>query len=178
MSYVEQHMIDAVRNHSLTEVTPSGSVVRAFSLQEGSRRTMSVLLLFTPEGIVLMGDLRLTRQGVVAAYHQNLSWFCGRMHEDYLCSKFLVKEWQPEVAATDLLRHLAEAYDLAPDQREALLRVVDDIGVMTQPEFLAAVEGLLDPEVAAGFGTDYNIADAGWLVIIQRTFAALYPSLA
>lgn len=178
MSYVEQHMVDALRNHTLTEITPKGSSVRAFSMREGGSRIMSVLLLFTPEGIILAGDLRLTTSGVVIAYHQDLNWFLGALHEQYLCSKFLQKEWQPSVAERDLLCLMSESDDLTPERKEALTRVFEDIDTMTQHDFRAALQGHLDEEVAAGLGAgDYSHADAGWLVIIQRTFATLYPTL-
>lgn len=176
MSYVEQHMVEALANHTLAEITPKGSPVRAFSLCSERGRMMSVLLLFTPEGIVLMGDLRLTTRGVVAAYHYDLPWFCGARSEDYLCSKFLRKEWQPEVAGKDLQRLLSDHNDISPESGGALRKVLDDIENMTQHEFLGATEGLLDTEVAAGLGLDYNLADAGWLVTIQKRFSMLYPT--
>lgn len=96
-TYIVQHMKESLKDHVLVEV-PTGDI-RTFYLKRPEKsRMMSALLIFSPEGIIICGDLRIGDHGVVSDYGYGLDWFAGELGEDYLCSKFLKREWQSEVA--------------------------------------------------------------------------------
>lgn len=110
MSYVEFSMRDALKNHVLEEVPGSEKLQGFYMTEPGQGRAMSTLILFTPEGIVLMGDLCPNLNGAVSVYGYNLGWFSKQLSEDYLCSKFLRQEWQPVLAQS-------YCYDMALEVR-------------------------------------------------------------
>lgn len=105
MSVVMKHMRETLRDHVLEEI-PAGERIKAFYIKEPGTRMGSSLILFTPEGIAIMGDLTPGR-GAMSVYGYGLSWFASELGEDYLCGKFLEKEWVPEYAA-DYCRWMAK----------------------------------------------------------------------
>jgi hypothetical protein len=134
-------------------------------------------------------------------------WFGRRQSEGYLCSKFLAKTWQRRVVTTDLARWLDDARNelrdtidrevqCRPDEtREEILADTDfnDVeGTVRSWEEIQAAwnedetsEGELYEIGSEHFtdfwdysiGTDYPLADAGWLCAIQRRFAELYTEM-
>lgn len=111
MSYVEFSMRDALKNHVLEEV-PGSDKLEGFYLRDPDQgRAMSTLVLFGPEGIVVMGDLCPNLHGSISAYNYGVGWFSKQgLSEDYLCSKFLQQEWQPVLAQS-------YCYDMALEVR-------------------------------------------------------------
>jgi len=185
--YIQGHMRDGLANHVLREVLDAEGF-RAFYLKkpEGGRM-MSTMLMFTPEGIVITGDIRPDGGAWVAPGH-DLGWFLGLQgskHGEYLCSKFMHKEWQNEVAKRDIEGLLADAKaEMAEDPEDdfaksrvegwmEMLATWDDLE--RNPE--VPTERAMEIEQDAwdyGIGMDYNLADAGWLCAIQERFATLY----
>src|ERR1700744_5534707 len=97
-SYVEEHMRESLAGHIL-EPHADHEKVKAFYLRRpGDGRMMSCLILFTVEGIVIMGDLTPCHNGVISCLGYGLGWFADRKSEDYLCEKFLRKEFVPKLA--------------------------------------------------------------------------------
>jgi hypothetical protein len=97
-------MKESLANHVLEEI-PAGEKMQAFWMKKPERgRMMSTLLVFTPEGIVITGDLcpRAGTRGVVSDLNYGIGWFSGKLSPDYLCEKFLDREWHAELAAQDL----------------------------------------------------------------------------
>lgn len=84
------------KDHVLQEVS-SGEKIKAFYLKLPNMRMESCLILFTPEGIVICGDMTPGR-GALSAFGYGLDWFASELGWDYLASKFLDKEWVPELA--------------------------------------------------------------------------------
>lgn len=99
----EEHLKD----HILEQVLDAEKF-KAFYLKNPKYGRMdSCLIMFTPEGIGILGDLcpgNDSRNSGVHAYGYGLEWFVGRLSWSYLCEKFLCKEWNAEVAADDCRR--------------------------------------------------------------------------
>lgn len=178
MRYLEPHMTGALAEHVLREITPPGSPVRGFYLErpEGGR-AYSILLLFTPEGIILKGDIQLGENGVMSRGQQKLGldWFASRHDEAYLCDKFLPLVWQPDVAIRDLHEMLTDNPSLTA-VKEAL--VAWEFEEPTQDDLLAVLtDESVDIDTRMSVGFDYPLHDAGWLVAVQQRFADLYNPL-
>ena len=67
-------------------------------------RMGSTLLMETPEGLVISGDVcpRANTRGVISDLGYNLGWFAGTSSADYLASKFLEKGWHAKLAQRDM----------------------------------------------------------------------------
>jgi hypothetical protein len=88
---------DSFKDYVLKEV-PSGEKIKAFYLKpQRNTRMGSCLILFTPEGIVICGDMTPGR-AAVSTFGYGLDWFASELGWDYLSSKFLDKEWVSEYA--------------------------------------------------------------------------------
>ena len=110
--YIEIHMRESLKDHTLEKIAdvpcegdlykPESRIV-AYRLQPPKKtRCMSTLLTFTPEGIVLQGDLTPGHHGMVSAIGYGLDWFAGPLGESYLCGKFLQETWIQEIAIREL----------------------------------------------------------------------------
>lgn len=97
--------------HCLEQVLDTGKF-QAFYLREPSMgRAQSCMILFSPEGINILGDLcpgNDARNSGVHAAGYGLAWFAGRLSWSYLCGKFLSKEWHKDLAAEDCRDRAAE----------------------------------------------------------------------
>jgi hypothetical protein len=181
-SYVEDHMRESLAGHVL-ELHADHEKVKAFYLKGPKNgRMMSSLILFTIEGIVIMGDLTPCQNGVISAYGYGLNWFAGRKSEDYLCEKFLRKEFVPELAEQSFKEQLLRWRRDEPgrisraDARDAwdqLGRLMCD-GMDARAFYDLYYETFRDtPECGCG----YSRGDAGWLCAIQQRFSILYDEM-
>jgi len=101
---------EMLKGHEL-EVVQRGEKVQAFYLRERpGDRSMSTLILFTPEGIVLQGDLTPERNGVCSALGYGLPWFAGRLDSSYLAEKFLSEKWVLDLAKENLKLEIEDMY--------------------------------------------------------------------
>lgn len=194
MSYVMKHMTEGLKDHVLEEF-PAGERIRAFYLRkkDGSRM-MSTLILFTPEGIWIGGDLCPTPgvgvRGVMSTYGYGIDWFSADdLDERYLCSKFMGECWQLEAAVRDCEDRVREeihemkAARKEGDRDEARIHlknvrrwraVRDDLGDEGSVDACYDAmrqQALWDGEDMPGY--DYPWGDAGWLCAIQRRFSEL-----
>lgn len=142
---------------------------------------MSCLITFTAEGIVIQGDLTPGQNGVISVCGYCLAWFADRKSEDYLCEKFLRKEFVPELALRSfrerVLMYRRDGSIPKDRAREAFDWIASSGGDgMPAEEFFEAYWGCFrDSPDGCGYG--YNPADAGWLCAIQQRFAALYAEM-
>lgn len=74
--------------HRLEMVLNSGDYKGYYLQPPGGGRFNSVLIMFTPEGIVLAGDHAPCRTGLVSNIGYGLDWFSSEKSPDYLCQKF------------------------------------------------------------------------------------------
>lgn len=107
-SFVEPHMRDSLKDHVLEKVLDTDRFVGFYLRRPSGGRMMSSLLLFTPEGIILTGDLSTGRRGSISAFGYNLDWFASDLGEDYLCGKFLDKSWHADLAERELREEAAQ----------------------------------------------------------------------
>lgn len=116
--------------HHLEQVLDT-ETFKAFYLKEtGMGRMQSCLILFTPEGINICGDLcpgNDPRNSGVHAFGYGLNWFAGELSWSYLCEKFLSKEWHKELAiedcrrrAEDILRGETSTFNHDPELEDLL----------------------------------------------------------
>ena len=196
--YLKQHMVDALKDHVLEEI-PSGERLRVFEMHRPGSHFYFLQIVFSPSGIVLMGDLTIGgRRGIVGDAYP-LDWFAGKLEEDYLCSKFLHEEWQREVAIKWVRSHIkdieAGEHDDVVEKRVRFPSVPieekrrDHIAVWEELERDLAACSVEDAITFGGElqhrgydfddlpGMDYPLADAGWLVAVQKKFSELYPKL-
>lgn len=106
-----RHCREMLAEHVLVQVLDEPKF-KAFYLKDPQySRMQSCLILFSPEGINLFGDLCPSndrRSSGVHAFGYGLSWFAGNLSWDYLASKFLEERFVPEFAAVEL-RQIAHA---------------------------------------------------------------------
>lgn len=181
-SYVTDQMRKALANHRL-ELVQEGPVTAYYLKDPTEGRMMSTLVLFSPEGIVLQGDLTPERNGTVSCYGYGIGWFGSPKSEDYLCEKFLEKRFVQEAAITELKDPDSYWRDLSGIETgewyrriERLDEIIDDLESDGHE-----AEWLIGELEDAGCVVDdwppgwtYEPREAGWLCAIQQRFAELY----
>lgn len=203
-TYVQPHMAAGLQDHVLTQafaVSTDRVKLWVFRLRppDGSR-LMGCEVMFTSEGIVILGDLTPTRRGVISDLGYGLGWFGSTKSEDYLCSKFLTAGWHQELVGPKLDERVADAErELAADIAAALAATVadedpeepDDHYVKnrdawkkirafwnsdetSQKELHEFASDLISDFWDEEIGHGYKPSDAGWLCAIQQRFAALH----
>lgn len=198
MSYIKPHMRADFSEHKLRTVCDTEDV-KVFLLYREGTGIMRTQLSFTPEGIHITGDVCLGRDnaGIGTRHFKPLGWFANPTlgaSQKYLCEKFLYKQFQLEAAVEDARfnaeHHAENALEDAWDdeERESHSQLAGKWLVLTKQ--LERCDGDHDAQEAAAqayyhelsedsdafedFGMDYPRDDAGWLCIIQETFARLY----
>ncbi|MHC4093109.1 MAG: hypothetical protein ACYSVY_23035 [Planctomycetota bacterium] len=179
MSYIKQHMREDLKDHVLEEI-PAGDQLRMFLMRKPGTRIHLVQLIFSPNGIILAGDLTIGGvHGCVSSPGYDVAWFGTKKSERYLCEKFLVNqsEWDRD-ACLEGIRYWYEDDDEGPPPE--VQEILDE-----QPPYLADnPDAMYDALARAGVdlgdgvpGFDYPRADAGWLCAVQERFAELYQEL-
>lgn len=182
MSFVTPAIKEALKNHVLEEALPFEKGFLAYYMRDpGQGRMMSTLFIFTPEGIVIMGDLcpgGPGNRGSISSYNYGIGWFSKKQGEYYLCEKFLSKEWQSVVAERWVREHIAELQackDIGRlgEWQDLLVRL--EGGEMGVDHFHEALQDL-DYDVEDE-GYEYDLQAAGWLCGLQQKFVELYAAL-
>ena len=195
---------EQIKDHYLEEL-PGGNGVRCFYMRKApDTRMMSVFLIFSPEGIVITGDLHPGKEsvsgqnGVIGLVGYDLGWFVQDLSDKYLASKFLNQTWIMEhyvEQVRELLVELREEendlleppqdwdvggdvlYGTEADAIEYYLTFMDKWGVSTYKEaldFLPAGCCVDNDEEFVAGGYGYDPTELGWLVAIQQKFRELY----
>ena len=181
MSYIETHMREALKDHILVPLEV-GEKVHAYYLRKpGEGRIMSTLIVFTPEGIVLQGDLTPGRNGNVSTFGYGPKWFSGQLSGGYLCEKFLSQAWVKDLAVEGLRYRILEwrrEGELTKAKARAAWEdtrgIPDDFEGPTETYRIFTEEMGGDGSECPGYG--YDPAEAGWLCAIQERFAQLYQA--
>lgn len=177
-TYVTDIMAKSFEKHHLEEL-PAGEKVRAFYLKLHDTRMMSTLIIFSPEGIVLMGDLTPERQGSISNIGYGLGWFRGRLSENYLCEKFLDQKWEP----LSVRESMVDSWEMYNDDEGweeaekwcALIHWWDNYGDDRSESDVYDEMHSLGLETDEGVpGHGFLLKEAGWLCAIQQRFSALY----
>ena len=185
MSYIKPDMKDSLKDHVLERVLDTEKFQSFYMKRPGQGRMMSTLLVFTPEGIVIMGDLCPSGHGAISVYGKGIKWFIGTLSEGYLCEKFLQRVWQRDAAVEGLKEEVkAEAQEAEenPDDQDAkklpwkkILEEWTACGDEGSEQDLYGLMWKHDLDTSDGApGYDYPRSDAGWLCAIQQRFAELY----
>jgi hypothetical protein len=185
MSFVTPAMKEALKGHVLEEALPFGHGFLAYYMRDPNQgRMMSTLFVFTPEGIVIMGDLcpgGPGNRGSISNYNYGIGWFSRHQSEYYLCEKFLSKEWQSVVAARFVREHIwqlklnkdAEELKQMGEWEDLLNRL--ECSEMGADHFHDALQDLGYEHEDEGY--EYHLQTAGWLCALQQRFVDLYAAL-
>jgi hypothetical protein len=165
---------------------------KAFYLKDPDHgRINSVLILFTPEGIVIAGDHAPTRNGIVSYFKCGLLFFARKQGDQYLGEKFLEKVWDVEQAQdwlryqiTEVEKELKDLLDTSDDgeyaqlieRQEALKNILegDNNDWISEADFREKLEEI-DEDISEGTpGFGYPYRDLANLVAINHRFAELY----
>ncbi len=181
-----QQAYNDIAGHKLTQFSDGN--VKAFYLHGGdvmTTRMMSVMLVFTPENIVITGDLHPGWHGIISAAGYGLDWFCRNLDPDYLAGKFLESGvWEEDRARAELQRYISEQAGEAWCQRDRwtikrlkalrdMLRTCPWIYENDQTWYDAVSEHISDLWDHGQFW-GYPSADYMWLAAIQRRFREAY----
>lgn len=80
--------------------------------------TMSADIIFTPNQIILTGDVRPVRGGCMSDFGYGLDWFASRLDSSYLSEKFLQKKWS-QVKAINAWQERIEQYKVEKAEHDA-----------------------------------------------------------
>lgn len=155
-----------------------GQKVSAYYLRKpGGGLMESTLIVFTPEGIALMGDVTPGKNGDVSCRGYGAEWFAGASSHSYLCEKFLHKGWHTELAAEELRDGWHDHFDGDAGKRAKLNELADDVEERGA-EWLRDELDEMGADTSDGIpGWGYNPSEAACLIAIQERFAALYPAV-
>lgn len=168
---------------------------KAFRMAKPGTRMYCVLLTFTPEGITLSGDYRVTNDRAVSSDPGlDLAWFAGELGSDYLASKFLRERWVPEQCVKEI-EELADECNSdaraarADGDEEAAKLCAKRAAKLIELAIQVRTEGLLVDKDAIMYGLQkalpghcdfpghtYDYMERASLTAIQEKFAALYKA--
>lgn len=177
MTYIEPHMREALAEHVLETVLESEKISAYYLKRPGQGRMMSTLILFTPEGIVLQGDLTPGQNGNVSALGYGRGWFSGRLSGGYLCEKFLNKVFRPDKAKRAIKEDIIEQRRDGSITKDRARELWNDMPDGDEHDGRLFYEFYMDELGRDGCdfpAYGYDLAEAGWLCAIQERFAALY----
>lgn len=180
-SYVTDYMREGLQEHELFRI--SEKPVEAYYLKQPHSRMSSTLILFTPEGIVMVGDLTPEMNGTCSRRHdRDLAWFIadGRLEWD-ICDNFLKKKWLPELALKEMQQEnfFEEWCENTADNRVKFDKLVEYLaegpdGIWSEVETYQVL-GDIGYDLASGVpGYGFDPGEAGWLCAIHQRFAELY----
>ncbi len=178
--WIHPHMRESLKDHVLETVVETEKVQAYYLKKPGDGRMMSTLILFTPEGIVLQGDLTLGRNGNVSTLGHGRRWFSGDLSGSYLCEKFLHRVFVPAYAIEGLRYEILQQRrqgDITKERARELWRdcptISDDFrGPQETYDFWTDDLRNRDGDGCPGYG--YEPGEAGRLCVIQQKFAELY----
>lgn len=128
---------EQIRNAQLSPLS-TGEKVKAYYLKKYlNSQIMSTLLVFTPDGTILTGDLTPERRGCIARGY-GLEWFAGKLSPSYLAEKFLDEEWVPDRMKAYVRERIAE---LERELAEIMAELERD-AALNEEEFVLEVEDL------------------------------------
>lgn len=168
---------DAFSRHCLRrESSPPIESYRLFLPDHG--RMESCLVVFSTEGIAIIGDYTPQRHGSVSAYGYGVRWFAGRLAPGYLAEKFLSERFVPEIAAACLRSEIGG--EVFPEHRRKSYEDIAEIleaGEVDAHWFFEQMADVADHEVDDLPGWAYDPVELGILVAIQRRFAEMYREM-
>jgi len=121
-SYVTEDMRRSMADKVLSIVAEyEGIVIYSLGPADGSWMESTRILISRhplPEQIIITGDLCPGANGVLSDFGYGLGWFRSRKSEEYLCEKFLRREWVPDAALRALKYALEQEEQDAKNTQE------------------------------------------------------------
>ena len=179
VTYVTDQMRAAMANHVL-ELVAQTDKITAYYLKRPGERMGSTLLVFTPEGIAIMGDRVPKGNGSVSVFGVDLRWFAVKKSEDYLCEKFLQTTWVCDRAIAELRDPEGEwRHDQCQVTLDYLDVIIEDLesGERSEEWLYNELGDAFDLSEGVPGSNCYDPNEAGWLYAIQQRFAELYGEL-
>lgn len=99
---------ESLKDHFLEQILDTEKFKAFYLREKPDSRMMSTLIIFSPEAIILCGDLTPARNGNVSVLGYGLHWFAGFLSEGYLAEKFLQKGWHQNLAERELTDLVAQ----------------------------------------------------------------------
>jgi hypothetical protein len=177
-----------IADAALHPVQEQGPIKAYYLKKYPDQRMMSTLLIFSPEGITITGDLRPCQNGVTILGH-NLEWFASKQEPEYLASKCLEKSYSDTRARDDIQQMIRDwtrdAWKYRDPHRVAAAKALRagfrelneerdwDLAWGWQEGVHSVFHDILQDGIY-GVGLDYDIGDFAWLSAIQRRFAEAY----
>lgn len=174
--------LESVKGRILVPVLEDdGTKSSMWYLRYPDQRAQSTLIIFSPEGIIITGDLCPgENRGVVSDYGYGLSWFVQDLNPDYLAEKFLRKRFVFEVADQEFretVRGYVECGDMTAELGEKALSDWGEVDPEDESEALDVCEAYFAQHGIDDFGMWYDPHEMKLLVATQRQFAELYWAL-
>lgn len=162
----------SIKNHVLHTVAEEPPIEAFYLRPPEGGRIMSTLILFTPEGIVLMGDLTPERNGTVSAFGYGKGWFSSKLSGDYLCEKFLERRWISEIAEERLRDRKWNSEMYGEEQAEQMISIADELSDNHGVEWLSDELNEIGYDLSDGVpGIGYDSRERSWLIAIQQRFS-------
>lgn len=165
----------ALAGHVLEDVVVTDKV-KVFYLKDPKQgRMMSTMIIFTPEGIALMGDLTPERHGSISSFGYGIGWFSGKLSADYLSEKFLEKKFVPEYAFKCIRERWQDSEEDSKERNRYAEVLENWFPDEDGPDQLYRT--MIDCGLDCGDGVPgytYEPGEQGWLCAIQQKFAELY----
>ena len=169
-----------VENHRLTTLIDT-DVVSSYLLLDPTREgglMMSTKLIFTNQLVIVTGDLRPGRRGVISDAGYGRGWFSRRLPPDYLAEKFLERSYHPNKAKRDVLGMAPEnEFGYTGVEITRMLKVMEnewDWMFDTSAQLYDSLSGIVPDMWDFGFGHGYSETDYSWLSAINRRFSETY----
>lgn len=174
------------KDHELV-VLEEGPHIQAYYLKHPKEelRIQGCLLLFTPEGVVITGDLIPgTKKGIHAigsGYGFDARWFANHHNGENIARQFLRKEWDDTLAADELETELDEnGTDYFDQSQIEMLKEV--VGALWEPPpYCMTEDQFIEALCEAGYdigsgvpGYGYDQEEYALLIAIQRRFSELW----
>ena len=166
---------------TILEEVKEGEVKSFYLKQKATSRCYSTLLIFSPEGIIICGDFCPKMHGVISAFGYGISWFASELSLDYLCEKFLEKEWDKERSHEYLLeRYEEKVKEYSEDGDQEKIKAIADrlhytaLDAETYEQFFEDYEWILEEDADDIYFSWYNKTEAEFLGKIQKAFRKFY----
>lgn len=172
--------LESVRGRILENVRgEDGKSTDMWYLRYPDQRAQSTLIIFSPEGIVITGDLCPgDNRGVVSDYGYGLSWFVQELNPYYLAGKFLRKKFVFDVADETFRAMVKDAFDNKEfSVAEEAICEWEEVDPENPIEAVEMCRRHFGEEGCESFGMGYDPKEMKMLVATQRQFAALYAKM-
>lgn len=175
-----------IKDSQLTPLQEGGPIVGYWLRQKPDSLMMATLIVGTPVGVALMGDLTPGRGVIIRGY--SLEWFGDKHEPRYIARKCLEDTvYNPDSARQEAQEHYAELAGRAISERDKKLitkarkmkKIMGKLEKLGWPQWETCkrLHSIIGTDSASSIGIDFDEADLAWLGAIQRRFHETYQAL-